>query len=320
MVRPLRPIPWLPALLAALLLSACGGGGGDGNGAGNDNAQQQVAETIVREPNAPQASGDAGTDGINWFNFRRQQAGLPALQRNGQIDNAAQGHSDYQKINNVISHVQTPGKPGFTGETLADRLKAAGYQFTGSSGFAYGEVIASTGNPSGSDAAEDLIAAIYHRFVIFEPRFKEIGSGAATATDGTVYFTTNFTANGLDAGIGIGELVIYPVANQQRVARNFFSDNESPDPVPDRNEVGYPISVHANITSTVTVQSFTVRPRGGATLPAQLLVRASDPQTPASVAAIVPLAPLAAATVYDVQFSGTVDRARVERSWSFTTR
>jgi hypothetical protein len=38
------------------------------------------------------------------------------------------------------------------------------------------------------------------------------------------------------------------------------------------------------------------------------------------VAAIVPLAPLKAATVYDVSFVGAVDGVAVTKSWSFTTK
>ena len=310
-----RPASWLSALLAALVLSACGGGGDDNN---SSLSQQSAEAGGIRQSNVQQSASDPSKDSIDWFNLRRQQAGLAILERNNLIDKAAQGHSDYQKTNDVVTHTQTRGKPGFTGETLSDRIKNAGYQFSSSSGLAYGEVIAGTSNPSGAEAAEDLITAIYHRFVIFEPRFKEIGSGTAVAGDGMSYFTTNFAANGLDVGLASGQVVVYPVPDQQRVTRIFFSDNEAPDPVPDRNEVGYPISVHANITSTVTVQSFTVRPRGGAVLAVRLLTRATDAQTPASVAAIVPLAPLTAGATYDVQFSGLVDGIRVDRSWSFT--
>jgi hypothetical protein len=179
-----------------------------------------------------------------------------------------------------------------------------------------------TGDPSGFNGAEDLIAAIYHRFVIFEPVFKEVGSGSATATDGAIYMTTDFAVSPMTRILGPGGIVVYPFANQQNVGRNFFSDTESPDPVPEqgKNEVGYPISVHADITSNLSVQGFIVQPRGGQPLEVRLLANSVDPQTPKSVASIVPLEVLAAATTYDVQFSGTVDGVSVTRSWSFTTR
>lgn len=316
--HPRSIFPWL---LSALLLAGCGGGGGSSSG--TNTTTPTSTSTSAQEPNAPPLTGNTATDGFNWFNFRRQQAGVQVVSRNAALDAAALGHSNYQAVNNVVTHEQTAGKPGFTGVTVGDRLSAAGYQFTPGGSFAYGEVISATSDSSGVNAAEDLLAAIYHRFVILEPMFKEAGAGAATASGSgaLTYFTTEFAANGLDRGLGArGRIVTYPFADQPRVPRNFFSDNESPDPVPDRNEVGYPISVHADITAVVSVQSFSVRPRGGNVLPVRLLTSSTDSQTSTSVAAIIPLSPLASGTTYDVQFSGQVDGVNVNRNWSFTTR
>jgi hypothetical protein len=151
--------------------------------------------------------------------------------------------------------------------------------------------------------------------------FKEIGTGAATTSAGYSYFTSDFTANnGYGPGIAVGTVAVWPYRGQAQVQANFFSDYESPDPVANVNEVGYPISVHANINSTVKVQSFTVRPRGGAVLNVKLLANISDPETPRSAAAIVPLSPLAAGTTYDVSFVGSVDGLGVTENWSFTTK
>jgi hypothetical protein len=198
-------------------------------------------------------------------------------------------------------------------------LKAAGYAFT-QSRFAYGEVISATGSLSGFDAADGLVTAIYHRFVIFEPVFKEAGVGAASVSGGYTYFTTDFGANGLGPGVGRGNFVLYPFADQTQVPVIFYSDREMPDPVPNRNEVGYPVSIHADITAVVSVQSFTLKPRGGATMPVQLLTHATDANTSNSVAAIIPIAVLTAKTTYDAQFVGTVDGVPANRSWSFTTQ
>ncbi|MES2164256.1 MAG: CAP domain-containing protein [Pseudomonadota bacterium] len=306
----------LPALLLALLLSACGGGGGASTSTG------VAPPDLTQAPGAPAYTGNTALDGYNWINYRRALLGLSVLARNARIDAAAQSHSDYQRLNNSVTHEQTPGLPGFTGVTLADRLKTAGYQIP--LPYAIGEVISATSNPSGFYQAEELITAIYHRFVMFEPVFKEIGTGAATTSASYTYFTADLTAvGGYGAGLGAGRIVNYPAANQSGVPVNFFSDSESPDPVPGRNEVGYPISVHADTVRTgvgVTVQSFTVAPRGGAALEVRLLSHAADALTPETAAAIVPLAPLKNATVYDVSFSGVVAGVPVTRNWSFTTR
>lgn len=325
------------ALIATLLLGACGGGGSSGsdnNGGAAGQAPIAVTQAAItttpasvpqptgtfQETGAPQPTGNTATDGLNWFNFRRQQLGLPSLARTATIDTAAQGHSGYQQLNDTITHDQTAGRPGFTGVKLLDRLNGAGHTFTSTS-YAYGEVLSSTVDQSGFKAAEELITAIYHRFAIFEPMFRQAGVGSAVSSSGRTYFTANFTADGLTPALGKSNFTIYPVSNQRGLPTVFFSDFESPDPVPDRNQVGYPISVHADITSTVVVQHFTVRPRNGALLRTILLDRATDPQrTPASAAAIVPVEVLAAGTTYDVDFAGTVDGSAVARVWSFTTR
>lgn len=303
-------------LLLAALLTACGGGGNPPSTA----VTQTPSGALSQLPGAPVATGDTATDGFNWFNYRRAMMGLPMLSRNAQLNTAAQGHASYLRLNNVVSHVQTPGAPGFTGAQLADRLAAAGYGLVKS--YAFGEVISATSDTSGFYQAEQLVAAIYHRFVVFEPVFKEAGTGAATASGGYTYFTCDLAAsNGYGPGIGSGTVATYPVAGQTMVPTSFLSDNETPDPVPGQNLVGYPISVHANSPSTVTVGSFTIHPHaGGANLAVRQLSHDVDSETPPTAAAIIPLSVLSAATTYDVTFSGQVDGVAVTRSWSFTTQ
>lgn len=334
----LRARTILAGCVTALALAACGGGGGGNDSpapapttppVGNTPTEPVIPNPLTPSPpveetppvpGAPTLTGNIALDGRVWLNYRRSQVGMSTLTQSSVIDIAAQGHSDYQRVNNTISHEQTPGRQGFTGATLADRLTAAGYVFNTSAARAYGEVISAATNSSGQYMAEELITAVYHRFVIFEPVFKEIGTGAASSSTGRSYFTANFTANnGYGTGLARGQVAVWPFDAQTAVPRNFFSDTESPDPVPDRNEVGYPISVHANINAPVTVQTFTVRPRGGADLPTRLLSNANDTHTGKSSAAIVPLSPLAANTTYDVTFAGTVDGSAVSRNWSFTT-
>jgi uncharacterized protein YkwD len=308
---------WAGVGAAALWLAACGGGGGGSSAATSNTASSSPLPT---EAGAPALTNDIATDGRNWINYRRGQVGMTALAHSNIIDIAALGHSEYQRTNNTVTHEQTVGKPGFTGVSEFNRLTAAGYVFANTN-HAYGEVISATSNQTGAYMAEELITAIYHRFVIFEPVFKEIGTGAASTSAGYAYFTADFTANnGYGAGLAAGTVAVWPFSGQTQVPVNFFSDYEEPDPVPNANEVGYPVSVHANITSTVTVQSFSVRPRGGADLAVRQLSHDLDSHTPTSAAAIIPVSRLAAATTYDVSFSGTVDGTPVSRSWSFTTR
>lgn len=308
---------------AALALAACGPGGprvdtpdtpptgnSGQNGAGNDVA-------------APTLTNNVATDGLNWINYRRAQVGMPALARNATIDIAARSHSEYQRTNNVVTHEQTAGRPGFTGVRLQDRLQAAGYVVNPNESNAIGEVISATQGGSGFTMAEELITAIYHRFVIFEPVFKEAGGGAASTSDGYNYFTADFVANnGYGPGLAAGAFSTWPFDGQTQVPANFNSDYEEPDPVPDLGLVGYPVSVHTNLNRKLTVQGFTIRARGASgNLQTRLLVQGQDANTTtASAAAIVPLAPLASGTTYDIAFSGAIDGTSISRNWSFTTK
>lgn len=316
----------LTALATACVLVACGGGGSNNTtsaAVGSSPAPIVLPSgpTPVADPGAPAASGNVAIDGRNWLNFRRGQIGMPLLTESSLVDRAAQSHSDYQRLNDTITHGEIAGKPGFTGVDLFARLNTAGYSF-GRNSYAYGEVISATTSNSGFYMAEELITAIYHRFVIFEPVFKEIGSGSGTTAKNYTYFTADFTANnGYGPGIGRGVLVTWPYSGQTQVTPNFFSDYEEPDPIPEKNEVGYPVSVHADITSKLTVNTFTIRPRGGNDLATkQILHYSDDAETIAVAAAIVPLDPLRAATTYDVSFSGNVSGLPVSKTWSFTTK
>jgi len=312
MARSLRLILIAPTLMAAFLLGACGG----------DNSPPSVA---ISTPGAPVVNSDPATDALTWFNFRRQQIGLSVVTRSATIDVASQGHSDYQKDNNTITHTEIAGKPGFIGVDLRARLLAAGITIPdpnsiGFAGYAFGEVISSANNNVGENAAEDLIGAIYHRYVIFEPMYKQAGAGVATIKNGATYITVDFLAIGLDSGLATGAFVHYPFTDQTQVPTDVLTDNEEPDPVPNQNQAGYPISVHSNTDNTLIVTSFTVKPRGGANLSVQLLTSDLDVHTPSSAAAIIPLAPLTAATTYDVHFVGTVASVAADQTWSFTTK
>ncbi|HEU4850600.1 MAG TPA: CAP domain-containing protein [Telluria sp.] len=301
------------AMLASLLLSACGGGGS------SSTTSQPVSE-IPSGPGAPVATNNVATDGRNWINYRRSQAGLSVLVQNSIVDKAAQAHSDYQRLNDTITHTETQGKPGYTGAVLLQRLGAAGYVFGGD--HAYGEVISATTSKSGFYMSEELITAIYHRFVIFEPRFKEIGTGSGTTSSGYTYFTANFTANnGYGPGVGTN-LSTWPYNGQTGVAPNFFSDFESPDPVPNANEVGYPISVQGDLGEVLTTTSFNIREPGmSSNLPVRLLTKATDgANTPDSAAAIIPLSKLKSNTTYEVAFIGSIRGTPVTRNWTFTTK
>jgi serralysin len=110
-------------------------------------------------------------------------AGTPAapLAFNPALISAAQQHSAWMLANNTFSHT------GANGSSPGDRMKAAGYAFTGS--WTWGENIANTyGTGTAVSAAivqsleNGLFKSAGHRQNLLNPAFKEVGLGVVSGT------------------------------------------------------------------------------------------------------------------------------------------
>ena len=277
-------------------LSACGG-------ESPTPALPDATQLSAQQNAAPRFAGDVALDGLNWLNFRRQQAGLSALSRQPALDKAATAYASYQQQNNVIAHDQDERLAGFTGEQSPDRLLAAGYPLQRHA-YAEGEVVGASTQADGFALADGLLAAIYHRYVILEPVFDQAGAGTASLQG----------RNRSD-----WPLAVWPSDGQTGVRTYFFSDQETPDAVPGQDKVGYPVSLHAAMFSQVRVMQFTISEQHGVAIPVRLLDPAQDIDTPSSSAAIVPLQPLRPGRLYRARFTGSIDDQPVAVQWSFTT-
>ena len=119
---------------------------------------------------------------------------------------------------------------------------------------------------------DELIAAIYHRFVIFEPVFKEVGTGAVTtkAAATPILPPTSPPTTALGAGLGKwARSTLYPVAGQTAVPHPISSAKPGSSPIrcPTRTKSAIrsacmPSSGRAG--GDLTVQSFIVAPRAAA--------------------------------------------------------
>lgn len=295
-------------------LAACSDGDG-GTSTGTSATQLSTQENA-----GPTSSGDVASDGLAWINYRRTQAGLQTVTREAQLDRAAAAHAAYQQLNNLITHDEDPSRPGFTGVTATERLRAAGYPLD-TQAQADGEVIAATAEADGFAAAEGLLGAIYHRYLMLEPRFDLAGAGDAHRGGGYYWLNVNFVALRSSAGQPAGRVVVWPLPDQRSVRTRVSSDQETPDPVAGRDTVGYPVSVHAPLGTRLLVSRFTIREQGGqVALKTAQLDSSSDRDTPPSAAAIIPLTRLRSGVLHEVEFAGSVDGVPVERRWSFTTR
>lgn len=288
-------------------------------------ASPAVAQSDWGTPAQEEALARARVD------LRRSQIGLPPLALNAQLETAARGHASYLTINNLpntgfpYTHFQDAAKfpNGFTGTNPSDRIKNAGY--VGGAGSEVEVVVRGTFH--GEDAVDGMIQAIYRRAVIFSTAFGEQGAGISQSSQGVTVINFGTQKAPLPA-VPAGWVGVYPYAGQARIAVDFYSDEETPDPVPNLNRVGYPVSLHIADTRVLAVTSFTLAPvdaGGNASpnvLPVELLPQAGANACicmPASVAAIIPRVVLQYGTVYEAQFVGTADGQPLSKTWRFTT-
>jgi uncharacterized protein YkwD len=261
------------------------------------------------------ADTDEASAALRQVNLRRTQVGLAALAGNAALTLAAERHTLYLTSNNTGGHGEAVGQANFSGADPSARMTAAGYNW-----WTNGEVV-SAGNGNGPASVEALMEAIFHRFGMLRSDVADAGTGfrADHPTFGTS-FTMDYgatAANRADPKAGQGFAAIYPVNGQSGVKIDFYSDDESPDPVPGANRVGYPVSLQTAASDALTVTSFTLR-QGATTVPTVALSPGVG-NTPRYAASVIPASPLTPGTTYTASFSGSSGGRAINQTWSFTT-
>jgi len=244
---------------------------------------------------------------LNRVNYYREIAGLSPVSKSDLLSQVAQAHADYLNVNNEAGHYETQGKPNFVGVAPKDRADYFGYSWG-----SIGEVISfGVGAEEGID---NLMAAIYHRFIILSPSFTEAGVGdAAHPTYGVVEVVNFGRPKTTPSPTKI--IAIYPGDGQEEVPTSFNSDTEYPDPVPGKGVVGYPISIHFSSDYTIFNPQFSLYKDE------QLVetVQVNNSETQPTAFSIIPWDKLEANTLYKVVFTATVNDSIYEKIWTFKT-
>ena len=247
---------------------------------------------------------------LNRINYHRDLAGLNPLTISDVLCQASQAHADYLNINNLATHEEDSSKTGFTGQWAKDRANYFGYDWA-----SIGEVIS-----FGLDAEEgvdSLIKAIYHRIILLGPQYTEVGIGDAShPTYGMVQVINPARPKNIPAPTNI--IAVYPANQQEDVPIKFDSDQEWPDPVPDKGVVGYPVSVHLSDDYNVILKEFTIS-LNGTQLDAKIIHKGNDSNIKSNAFALIPMDPLEPSTVYDVYFEAEVNGNFFSKKWTFTT-
>lgn len=346
------------ALLAAGLLSACGGGsgssstagggattvggggtgtggGGTGGTGGGSNAGSGSGGTLQTSVAAPTyGNGSAQLSAYQAINTARQSYGVGLMAQNALLDTAGTNHSNYiltqwQAGNFTGGHGEDASKAGFTGATPFDRMAYVQYHFSSA-----GEVYAMFGGSAnfadpGAIAVNMWLSGPYHRFGVLDGN-REMGVGVASGNfpsqGGVQYFFT------VDMGTATGVSVQAPASNwvgmwpvNQSSAVPYSFSGESPNPIPANNGAcaGYPVSLQVASGLTLSVSSFVLTD-----LSTNNAVRTqlSTPTTDANptyarsnTAYLIAYTPLKLNTRYGVHFAGSAGGQSVNADWSFTT-
>lgn len=266
-------------------------------------------------PIAPQRPGQLAADrkaALDAASGPRSALGVPALQEDAALDEAAQAHAYYYLFNANQSQVGGTGiisedssLPGFTGARSIDRDRHFGY--TGARGV---ELANHLLTPAAS--VRSSVNSVFHRLLLLDREVVAAGYGEARV--GSIAIAV------LDLGAGppaTGDAIAYP-ADGQADAPPAFVGSEVPDPLPQGaiTPAGYPVTLEVGGAQHLNVTSGRLLGPEGKEVASYTL--AAGNQLGASQWALVPKQPLEPGARYTVEVTGTVDGSDFSRRWSFT--
>ncbi len=253
-------------------------------------------------PAAASGSNEAAAM-LRVHNELRAAIGTPVVRGDDRVTAAAQRHAEYLARNAAGGHEETPGRPGFTGASVRDRLLAHGHTATTAS-----EVATSVG--PGTEGVRSLWVLPYHRLGLMHPHAIVAGWGYAEidgrrATVGVLVY---------DFASAAPDRVRSP-ATGQRVAGT-WDGQEFPDVLPAgaSRPVGYPVMLIASAARTVDLRAARITGPGGL-VPHHVVPQLYE----RDYVAIVPARPLAQGARYRVRLELTIAGVEVVEEWEFET-
>ena len=315
----------------------------------------QKKEVIIRTV-LPMDVAYEKIDARSHLNSIREAMGLNTLVQNDLLGDAAQAHSDYLVANQLSSHYETEGMPKFTGVKPVDRALYANYASS------HVSENLSTHTYSAQASIDGLFSAIYHRFGFLALNIDEVGVGvtqekAKTSNSAFVYVMANSNIERLcheKSFKGTGkyyynicknashriaqkefvnaqntnkrynpEIVVYPYDGQNEVPPVFY--DESPDPLPNYDVSGFPVSIEFNdyYYKKVEMLSFKLFNNDNKEVTDVLLMdKNNDPHQhfTALQYALFPLKRLEYDAQYRAEVSYRVKEKVYTLSWAFTTQ
>lgn len=248
------------------------------------------------------------------LNSLRSKYGFSILNNNTQLYTAAKYHTFYLRNKDIPSHDENQNDPMFFGIDPLERSKRSGYT-SNQSQYSVGEVVAFYDGSHENDL-EKFLVAIYHRFIVLDPKFDDVG----------YYYLKSDNKNIIEIMMGTTNLnkpiqySNYPYDDQTDVPVNFYPTQELPNPMPGYEIVGYPISFQITGGHKLEIKSFNLKNNSGQQIDGKFLIPSSDKEIQESQFAFIPYKPLSEQEKYTASIAGVINNNQFSKTWSFTTR
>jgi hypothetical protein len=174
-------------------------------------------------------------DFVERLNVHRKAAGLAEVEARPELSRACDLHALYlaknagrDEVKGLKAHDEVAGLPGATEEGARAGKQSVIHYFGARQELAR--------------SVDSLMATLYHRVQMLEPRLSATGAGWAFDAEGASIVVLHM---GTLAGRDRDEPVVYPGPDQKDVPLEFaLGGRETPDPVPDlKAQGGYPVTV-----------------------------------------------------------------------------
>lgn len=246
---------------------------------------------------------------LQLINQYRDAAGVLPARINPSLEKAAQNHVSYYDANRgdpllagMGLHQEQAGKPGYTGATMGERARAAGY-----SG---GAVTENAGWGGLKGVIEWCMSTVNHRLPLIHPGAVDMGY-AESSVDGFTIISVGVRRDKSELPLPS----VYPQPGATNVPTS-WDGGETPNPAPGvPRPLGYPITMAFATNQRVEWKGFELRGPDG-----QPLAISTPITSWMRAAAIIPHRPMERGKSYTAWVEATVDGKAVTREWSFTTR
>ena len=260
-------------------------------------------------PAQPTAPAPQQGDLLGPVTALRAALGLPSLIVSPELMQAAQGHANYyiahrDDPNSGGLHTQVFGYAGFTGRTIGDRARAAGYPL------GWVDEVFAFFTPV--DTVAWALETVWHRYMFIHPSAVHVGYGTATGggTTITVFNVGLSPRHTADAPLP----AVVPVNGATDVPLS-WAGWESPNPAPGAlRPFGPAISLQFGLDDEVEWGQAALHGPDGS-----VITTARTSSEWRRALSLVPHDPLAPATTYTVRVSGTRNGEAFTIESSFTT-